>query len=56
MALTIEQVDEALANARRVPRDELGSLGQAFIDRLECQRIALSPTKTLFSDDKPTSS
>jgi len=44
MKLTIEEVDEAIANAYTVHSDDRGATWQAFVDRLECQRIALSPT------------
>ena len=33
-AITLDEVDEALAHANRVPVDERGPVWQAFVDRL----------------------
>ena len=33
-AITLEEVDEALSHANRVPIDERGPVWQAFVDRL----------------------
>ena len=33
-AITLEEIDEALRHANRIPLDERGPLWQAFVDRL----------------------
>lgn len=43
-AITLEEIDEALAHANRVPPGERGPLWQAFVDRLLDDRNQLEAT------------
>ena len=43
-AITLDEVDEALAHANRVPVDERGPVWQAFVDRLLDDRNQLEAT------------
>jgi hypothetical protein len=40
-AITLAEIDEALAHANRIPLDERGPLWQAFVDRLLNDRLRL---------------
>ena len=40
-AITLEEIDEALRHANRIPLDDRGPLWQAFIDRLLDDRLRL---------------